>query len=118
MSDVAASTDSLLIFLWHSTLPGPETSSTWLSTFVVDAIERVRGAGAALLARMLRRLTDVSTSATTQVGYSARQRNRWCDLRLGLRSPLRRPSMSTLPDSFHSPTNAKGFEPTCANAVA
>jgi predicted esterase len=47
MSNVASDKHGPLIFSWHSTLPGPETSTTWLGTDVIDAIRAQGGVVAA-----------------------------------------------------------------------
>ena len=47
MSDAARTLDGPLVFSWHSTLPGPETSTSWLGTGVIDEIEAQGGIVAA-----------------------------------------------------------------------
>ena len=52
MSDAAKSMHGPLIFSWHSTLPGPETSTTWLGTSVIAEIVAQGGIVAAPAARV------------------------------------------------------------------
>ena len=47
MSDAANTLDGPLIFSWHSTLPGPETSTSWLGTSQIAEIEALGGIVAA-----------------------------------------------------------------------
>jgi predicted esterase len=43
MSDAAMTLDGPLIFSWHSTLPGPETSNVWIGDAVIPEIEAQGG---------------------------------------------------------------------------
>jgi poly(3-hydroxybutyrate) depolymerase len=47
MSDAAKTMDGPLIFSWHSTLPGPETSTSWLGNAQIAEIEAQGGIVAA-----------------------------------------------------------------------
>jgi hypothetical protein len=47
MSDAASTLDGPLVFSWHSTLPGPETSTSWLGSGVIAEIEAQGGIVAA-----------------------------------------------------------------------
>jgi dienelactone hydrolase len=47
IGDEAATLDGPLIFSWHSTLPNPEDTSSWLGDDVIDEIERQGGVIAA-----------------------------------------------------------------------
>jgi len=47
MSDAAMSSDGPLIFSWHSTLPNPEDTTSWLGRSVIEEIKQLGGIVAA-----------------------------------------------------------------------